>query len=69
MNDEHELWRLGNVVCVMISCCSGAELQLRDLRHDTNAGILLRELYPMKSDLYERARMLKTEYGADRRER
>jgi hypothetical protein len=69
MNDERELWRLGNVVCVMISCCSGAELQLRDLRHDTNAGIVLRELYPMKSDLYERARMLETEYRADRDER
>jgi hypothetical protein len=68
MNDERELWRIGHIICVMISCCSGAELQLRDLRHDTNAGIVLRELYPLKSDLYERARMLETEYGADREE-
>ena len=43
----------------MISCCSGAELQVR-----TPDGILLRELYPSKSDLYERARMLKSEYEA-----
>jgi len=66
MNDERELWRIGHVVCVMISCCSGAELQVRDLRHDAEDGIVLRELYPMKSDLYERARMLAAEYEADR---
>jgi hypothetical protein len=38
----------------MISCCSGAELQLR--RDDT---ILLRELYPDKPALYERAQQLR----------
>ena len=39
----------------MISCCSGAELQIRR----AGAGeIVLRELYPTKSDLYERARDL-----------
>ena len=54
--DERQLWRVGEVECVMISCCSGAELQLR--RPD---GILLRELYPTKSDLYERARNLRQE--------
>jgi hypothetical protein len=52
--DERLLWRLGDVVCVMISCCAGAELQMR--RGDE---IVLRELYPTKSDLYERARDLK----------
>ena len=57
--DERELWRLGDLECVMISCCSGAELQVR--RGDA---IVLRELYPMKSDLYERARDLKREYGS-----
>jgi len=38
----------------MVSCCSGAELQLR-----RNGEIVLRELYPLKSDLYERARELR----------
>jgi hypothetical protein len=41
----------------MITCCAGAELQVID--GDT---IVLRELYPMKSDLYERARALESEY-------
>ena len=56
-DDERELWRIGDVQCVMVSCCSGAELQLR--REDC---ILLRELYPTKSDLYERARDLRQEH-------
>ena len=38
----------------MISCCTGAELQLRPGPDE----IVLRELYPTKSDLYERARDL-----------
>jgi len=59
--DDRELWRIGDVECVMISCCNGAELQLR------RAGaIILRELYPTKSDLYERARELRTEQASDR---
>ena len=53
-DEERQLWRIGEVSCVMISCCAGAELQLR--RGDD---IELREMYPMKSDLYERARDLK----------
>jgi hypothetical protein len=80
-SDERQLWRLGDLECVMISCCSGAELQLRQVRSfeslrtvpntvegrlkpDTteDAKIVLRELYPTKSDLYERARDLKAEY-------
>jgi hypothetical protein len=64
MNEDRELWRIGDIVCVMISCCSGAELQVSEIRHDADSRILLRELYPMKSDLYERARMLEVEYGA-----
>ncbi len=59
IDEERELWRVGQVYCVMVSCCSGAELQVR--RDDE---ILLRELYPMKSDLYERARDLRDEYEA-----
>ena len=57
--DEREIWRVGEVECVMISCCAGAELQVR--RADA---IIVRELYPQKSDLYERARDLKKEYAA-----
>lgn len=58
MNDEErQLWRVGDLECVMISCCAGAELQLR--RADN---IVLREIYPMKTDLYDRARDLKTTY-------
>ena len=59
IDEERQLWRLDDVECVMVSCCSGAELQLR------KAGdIVLRELYPLKSDLYERANNLRIEYGA-----
>jgi len=58
MNDEErELWRSGALCCVMVSCCSGAELQIR--RDDR---IILRELYPSKADLYDRARDLRREY-------
>lgn len=58
MTDEmRELWRIGDVECLMVSCCSGAELQVRQ-----GDVIVLRELYPMKSDLYERARNLRAEY-------
>jgi hypothetical protein len=44
----------GAVECVMISCCAGAELQLR-----RNGEVVLRELYPDKPTLYERARELR----------
>jgi len=57
-DEERELWRIGDVSCVLISCCTGAELQLRGAK-----GILLRELYPTKSDLYERANTLKEDYA------
>ena len=59
--DEHPLWRDGTLECVMISCCAGAELQVRD-----GGEIVLRELYPTKSDLYERARELKITYRTHR---
>jgi len=62
MNDERQLWRAGDVECVMISCCAGAELQVRKAD-----AIVLREMYPTKSDLYERARDLKTEYEGPQR--
>ena len=57
IDEERQLWRIGDLECVMISCCAGAELQIR-----RPSAIVLREMYPMKSDLYERARDLKTEY-------
>jgi hypothetical protein len=69
-DDDRELWRIGDIACVMVSCCSGAELQLRKVRlnadttetRDAVFSIVLRELYPTKSDLYERARDLEAEY-------
>ena len=62
-NDEHVLWEANGVSCVMVSCCSGAELQVRRGERG-EYDILLRELYPMKSDAYERARGLALEYAA-----
>jgi hypothetical protein len=77
-DEERELWSLGDAWCVMISCCSGAELQVRrstrpgrsktehpdsrGAREDRGFEIVLRELYPTKGDLYERARELECEY-------
>jgi hypothetical protein len=58
MTDDRRLWTTPDVECVMVSCCSGAELQVR--RPDGE--VLVRELYPTKSDLYERARQLEAEY-------
>ena len=58
--DERELWRVKDVACVMVSCCSGAELQLR-----RSGDVILRELYPMKSDLYERADQLHSQWQSE----
>ncbi len=46
----------------MVSCCAGAELQIREESAGTPEAVVLRELYPTKSDLYERARDLEAEY-------
>jgi hypothetical protein len=56
-SDETRLWQDGDIECVMVSCCAGAELQVR-----RRGEVLVRELYPMKSDLYERARALEAEF-------
>ena len=60
--DETELWRKPegtcDRVCLMISCCSGAELQIR-----YGDKIVLRELYPDKATLYERAAELRRTGG------
>jgi hypothetical protein len=64
MNQDHlVLWRVDDehdTTCLMISCCGGAELQMR--RGDE---IVLRELYPDKSTLFERARDLRTAFEAN----
>jgi hypothetical protein len=57
MNEERILWQSGDTECVMVSCCAGAELQVR-----RGSEIVLRELYPSKSDLYERARDIRGEF-------
>jgi hypothetical protein len=61
-DEERQLWQEGDIECVMVSCCAGAELQLRTRASE----IVLRELYPSKSDLYERARTLRAEQEARR---
>ena len=62
--DHHVLWEISNdeitTSCVMVSCCSGAELQVLRSTGGTEQ-IVLRELYPDRSSLYERARELQTE--------
>ena len=50
--------------CVMVSCCAGAELQIVRGR-DGDEEIVLRELYPDHSSLYDRAREL-GEYPIER---
>jgi hypothetical protein len=69
--DERLLWKREAIECVMISCCDGAELQLRRRVVGQEPGaagaeeefeIILRELYPTKSDLYERSRALALEH-------
>jgi hypothetical protein len=66
-SDERELWRIGSIACLMISCCAGAELQVRRRDSSRDEEIVLRELYPTKSDLYDRARALRAEYASDPR--
>lgn len=62
--DHHVLWEATSegttTSCVMVSCCAGAELQVLRSTH-SDEQIVLRELYPDRSSLYERARELQTE--------
>ena len=57
-DDATVLWRLRNegaeTRCLLVSCCSGAELQLVE-----DETLILRELYPDRSSLHERARELR----------
>ena len=47
-------------MCVMVSCCGGAELRVVRAAHGDEE-IILRELYPDHDSLYERARELRSE--------
>jgi hypothetical protein len=64
--DHHVLWEVtqGDIttMCVMVSCCGGAELQIVRARRGDDE-IVLRELYPDRSSLYERARELQSEWS------
>ena len=62
-HDERILWRHGDFECAMISCCAGAELQLRRVHLQPGFEIVLRELYPTKSELYERSQVLEIEHS------
>jgi hypothetical protein len=64
--DHQVLWEVSKgeatTMCVMVSCCGGAELQVvRTMLDDEE--IILRELYPDRSSLYERARELQSEHA------
>ena len=66
MNKDHQiLWELqeerSTTACVMVSCCAGAELQVVRFTPSGDEHIILRELYPDRDSLYERARDLRTE--------
>lgn len=65
--DHHVLWEVSNgeisTSCVMVSCCAGAELQILKISRGDEQ-IVLRELYPDRSSLYERARELQIELTA-----
>ena len=58
--DHQVLWELahasGALTCLMVSCCAGAKLQIVRAGH-----VAIREPYPDKGDLYERARLLRAE--------
>jgi hypothetical protein len=64
--DHQVLWEVSNgeatTMCVMVSCCGGAELQVLRAAHGVEE-IVLRELYPDRSSVYERARELQSEHA------
>ena len=53
------------MACVMVSCCAGAELQVLRSTGVGDEEILLRELYPDRDSVYERARELRTELAGE----
>ena len=63
MNRDHQvLWEVADdeatTSCIMVSCCGGAELQIIRAAHGDEE-IVLRELYPDRDSVYERAKALK----------
>ena len=68
IRDHHVLWEVTSggttTACVIVSCCEGAELQILRSTHGDEA-IVLRELYPDRSSLYERARELQAEMSGE----
>ena len=60
--DHYVLWEVANdettTSCIMVSCCGGAELQIIRAAHGDEE-IILRELYPDRDSVYERAKELK----------
>lgn len=64
-HDLHVLWTASKggmtTACVMVSCCAGAELQVLRRTGDGEEHIVVRELYPDRDSLYERARELRAE--------
>ena len=65
MRDHQVLWELqaekATIACVIVSCCAGAELQMVRSTASGEEEIILRELYPDRDSLYERARELRSE--------
>lgn len=68
--DHHVLWSVSSgettTACVMVSCCAGAELQVLRSGDAGDEYIVLRELYPDRDSLYQRARELRLELERDR---
>ena len=64
--EDRVLWEIATpeatTSCVMVSCCGGAELQIVRQR-DGDEKIVLRELYPDRASLYDRARELRAEWS------
>jgi hypothetical protein len=65
VRDNYLLWEVPagdlTTACIMVSCCGGAELQIVRTRHGDEE-IVLRELYPDRGSVYERARELQAEW-------
>ena len=69
--DHYVLWEISademTTACVMVSCCAGAELQVVRSTPVGDEEIILRELYPDRDSVYERARALKSEMNGPER--
>jgi hypothetical protein len=66
LNRDHQrLWQVSHgetkTACLMVGCCAGAELQVLRSVDSGDEQIIMRELYPDRDSLYERARVLRIE--------